>query len=84
MRHTAGAIATLFGLLLVIPILVHFLPSPWPDRIGKWLPSQAGQALFTVRPEGASLSPWVGYAVLCAWAAAALVAAAVLLVRRDA
>ena len=26
MRHTAGAISTLFGLLLVVPILVRFLP----------------------------------------------------------
>lgn len=83
-RHTAGAIATLFGLLLVVPILVHFLPDPWPDRIGKWLPGQAGQALFAVRHEPATLAPWIGFGVLCAWAVAALVAAAVLLVRRDA
>lgn len=82
-RHTAGAIATLFGLLLILPLLVHFLPDPWPDRIGKWLPSQAGQAVFAVRHEPGSLDPWVGFAVLCAWAVAALVAAAVLLVRRD-
>lgn len=83
-RHTAGAIATLFGLLLVVPILVHFLPDPWPDRIGKWLPGQAGQALFAVRHEPGTLAPWIGFGVLCAWAVAALVAAAVLLVRRDA
>lgn len=83
LRHTAGAIATLFGLLLILPLLVHFLPDPWPDRISKWLPSEAGQALWAVRPQLYALGPWVGFAVLCGYVAAALVAAGVLLLRRD-
>jgi hypothetical protein len=83
LRHTAGAIATLVGLLLVLPILVHFLPTSWSDTVGKWLPGSAGQAVFAVRPEPHSFTPWVGFAVLCAYVAVCLVAAAVLLVRRD-
>jgi ABC-type transport system involved in multi-copper enzyme maturation permease subunit len=83
-RHTAGAVATLLGALLILPLLVHFLPDPWPDRIGRWLPSQAGQAVFAVRHEPGTLPPWAGFGVLCAWAGVALVAAAVLLTRRDA
>jgi ABC-2 type transport system permease protein len=82
-RHTAGAIAVLFGLLLVVPILVHFLPDPWPDRISKWLPGDAGQALWTVRPDAHTLGPWAGFAVLLGYVAAAIVAAAVLLRARD-
>src|SRR5947209_5388726 len=48
LRHTAGAISTLFGVLLVLPLLVRVLPSPWSDDVSKWLPSGAGQAVFAV------------------------------------
>lgn len=82
-RHTAGAIATLVGLLLILPILVHFLPDPWPDRISKWLPGEAGQALWSVRPDPNTLAPWTGFGVLMAYVAVAMVAAAVVLRRRD-
>jgi ABC-type transport system involved in multi-copper enzyme maturation permease subunit len=83
-RHTAGAIATLFGLLLILPLVVHFLPASWADDIGTWLPSNAGQAILTVGSSPlTSLGPWAGFGVLCAWVAAAVVAAAILLPRRD-
>jgi ABC-2 type transport system permease protein len=84
LRQTAGAVATLFGLLLVLPILMHFLPASWSDTVGKWLPANAGQAVIAVRPEPHSLGPWVGFGVLCAYVVVALVASAVLLLRRDA
>jgi ABC-2 type transport system permease protein len=83
LRHTAGAIATLFAILLIVPILIHFLPDPWPDRISKWLPGDAGQALWAVRPTGSSLGPWAGFGMLLAYVAATLIAAAILLRRRD-
>jgi ABC-2 type transport system permease protein len=82
-RHTAGAIAVLVGLLLIIPILVHLLPDPWPDRISKWLPGQAGQALWAVRHDPNALAPWTGFGVLMAYVVAALLVAALLLRRRD-
>jgi ABC-2 type transport system permease protein len=82
-RHTAGAIGALVAVLLIVPILVHLLPDPWPDRISQWLPGDAGQALWTVRPQPHTLAPWTGFGVLLAYVAAALVAAAVLLRRRD-
>ena len=82
-RHTAGAIAVLVALLLIIPILVHLLPDPWPDRISEWLPGQAGQALWAVKPDPHTLAPWAGFGVLMAYVVAGLIAAAVLLVRRD-
>lgn len=85
LRRTAGAIATLVGLLLVVPILVNFLPSPWNDDIAKYLPGEAGGAIFhVVQRSSTALSPWAGFAVLCAYAAVALLAGAVLLDRRDA
>jgi len=85
LRRTAGAIATLVGLLLVLPILVNFLPSPWNDDIAKYLPGEAGGSVFhVIQRSSTALSPWAGFGVLCAYAAAALFAGAVLLNRRDA
>jgi ABC-type transport system involved in multi-copper enzyme maturation permease subunit len=84
LRRTAGAIATLVGLLLVLPILVNFLPSPWNDDVGKYLPAQAGGAIFQVVRDGNNLGPWAGFAVFCGYAAAALLLGGFLLHRRDA
>jgi hypothetical protein len=83
-RRTAGAIATVFGLVFVLPILVSELPSSWSDHIAKYLPSNAGFAMIGA-PRGApSLSPWLGFGLFCLYAAVALVAGGVFLSRRDA
>jgi len=84
LRNVAGAIAAFVGVLLVIPVVATALPQTWGDRINKWLPSNAGQALMSVTSDNTTLSPWRGFAVFCGYAAAAVVAAAILLRRRDA
>ena len=85
LRRTAGSIATLVAFLLIVPILVHFLPTSWSDHIGPYLPSEAGRAIFRVLPESStSLSPWTGFGVLCAYAAGSLLIGLVLLTKRDA
>ena len=84
LRNTAAGISTLFGILFVLPIIVHFLPSSWSTPIDKYLPSSAGQAVMAVTPEPGSLSPWVGLAVFCGYTALALALAAVRLKRSDA
>jgi ABC-2 type transport system permease protein len=84
LRRTAGAIATLFGLVLVAPALSQALPSPWDTDVGKFLPSGAGTALFAVRSKSDILSPGAGLAVLVAYVVIALAAAAFVLNRRDA
>jgi len=85
LRRTAGAIAALVGLLLILPILVNFLPSPWNTDIGKYLPLSAGNNVFhTAKLTSTDLSLWVGFAVFCAYAVASLAVGAVLLTRRDA
>lgn len=83
-RRSAGAIAAVFGLLLVLPSLVLLLPSGMADAISKYLPSSAGQAIIGGAQQTESLSQWVGFGVFCLWAAAALVAGGVTLQRRDA
>jgi ABC-2 type transport system permease protein len=84
LRHTAGAISTLFGLLLVLPILVRFLPSDRESAVSKYLPGAAGQGIVQLRPDPANLSPWTGFALFCGYALLALVAGAAMLRRRDA
>jgi ABC-type transport system involved in multi-copper enzyme maturation permease subunit len=83
-RNTAGGIATVFGLLLVVPGLAQALPSSWSDHINQYLPSNAGQALITLHQQAHTLAPWTGFAVFCGYAALALAGAAVALKRRDA
>ncbi len=83
-RRTAGAIATVFGLVFVLPILVLQLPSSWTTSISKFLPSNAGMAIVGGQRGATSLAPWTGFALFCAYTAAVLIAAAVTLTRRDA
>lgn len=83
-RSTAGGVAAVFGLLLVLPEVVLFLPLTWSRHIGPYLPSNAGHALSVVRPDPSGLAPWTGFGVFTLYALAALACAAVLLRRRDA
>lgn len=83
LRNTAGGIATLVALLLVVPPLGLFLPSAWQDRLLPYLPSYAGSAVFTVQPQPDLLSPTGGALVLLTWAVVPLALAAVALRRRD-
>lgn len=83
-RSTAGGIATLFGLLLVLPGIGLLLPTDWQDHTVPYLPSNAGEAFYSAAPDPTALSPGTGMVVLLIWVVVALVAAAVLLERRDA
>lgn len=84
LRNTAGAISSLFGLLFVAPIVVHFLPAGWNDAISKYLPSNAGQVISHVRTDNDGLGPWTGLLVFFLYSVVALALAGVALVRRDA
>lgn len=84
-RNTAGAIAAVFGIVLVLPLLANALPSPYSTDVSKYLPLNAGtQILMTGNYDSNMLSPWGGIAVTALYAVVALVAGAVVLVRRDA
>jgi len=87
-RSTVGATAVVVGLVFILPGIVGALPSSWEYTITPYLPSDAGQALIgrtKFAPQGLHLlPPWTGFAVVCAYAALSLLAAAVILSRRDA
>ncbi len=84
LRSSAAAVAALFGLLFVPTLLTALLPQAWQDRIGGYLPMNAGDAVYTTRPEAHMLAPWAGLAVFTAYAAIALAAGFTLITRRDA
>ncbi|HWG60649.1 MAG TPA: ABC transporter permease subunit [Streptosporangiaceae bacterium] len=85
LRHTAGAITTTIGIILVLPILAGLLPGSWGAHINAYLPEQAGSLIYEAHTKsGALLSAWQGFGVLCLWTAVLLVIAAYLLKTRDA
>jgi hypothetical protein len=82
-RNTGGAIAALFGLMLVLPLLAQALPSSLQD-VSKYLPLPAGTAGMNTAPGTDQLSPWAGLGVLALYVVAALGAGLYVLRRRDA
>jgi ABC-2 type transport system permease protein len=83
-RSTAGGIATLFGLLLVLPALSEALPLSWSQHVTPYLPSNAGQSITAIHPDPGMLAPWTGIGVFCLYIVAGFIAAAILVRRRDA
>lgn len=78
-RTTAGAVAALFGLLFVLPVLGLLLP-----QVNAYLPGNAGAAVLQVGPGGGPVGPLTGLALFAAYTAVVLAAAASVLRRRDA
>jgi hypothetical protein len=68
--------------MFVLPPLMNVLPASWNRAASPYLPLQAGEAILATTP-GGHLSPWLGLGLFAAYALAAIVVAAVLLVRRD-
>jgi ABC-2 type transport system permease protein len=94
LRHSAAALATVLGLLLVAPILFGAIPWKPLQLANPFLPGVAGQQFTQTQAQleasasfsdvGADLTAWQGYGVLVLWIVVVLGVAAVLLKRRDA
>jgi hypothetical protein len=88
MRSTAGAIVTVIALWYLLPIVGLNLPAPWDDRFTSVMLSSLARQLADVRvdtvgPQGL-LSPVGAFVTMAAYVVVPLVAAAVLIRRRDA
>jgi ABC-2 type transport system permease protein len=92
LRHSAAALATVLGMLLVVQNLLMF---PWKpfQLINPFMPGTAGSEIFMPQAQidlmtrgavGPVLSPWQGFGILLVWVVVLLSAAAVLLRRRNA
>lgn len=84
LRSSAGAIAALVGVLLILPGLASLLPDSWYDTINPYFPGNAGSAVFALHQSSDALSPGAGIAVFAGWVALTLAGAAYRLVRGDA
>ncbi|MET7287086.1 ABC transporter permease [Streptomyces sp. NPDC005573] len=84
LRSVAGGISLLVAALMLVPGLAALLPASWQDDFDPYLPSHAGQAMFALTHDSATLSPGAGLLVLLGWTALALAGAAYRLVRDDA
>lgn len=83
-RATAGALASLVFILLLVRILSGGLPAPWPARVEKYWPTMAGEKIAAVVQDPSNLAPWTGFALLCGAVAVLLAIGSVVFHRRDA
>jgi hypothetical protein len=86
-RHTAGAITAYVGAFLVLPLIIEALPSSVGHPVLKFMPFVIINAMTSTGRSfdiGPTFSPWVGFGVMSAYAAAALLVGGWLMVRRDA
>jgi ABC-2 type transport system permease protein len=86
-RHTAGAITSILGVIFLIPLLAQALPTSWFNTIVRWLPG--GQALSPIARSAPPMShylfsAWGEFAVFSGYAVVLLALGAWLFIRRDA
>jgi ABC-type transport system involved in multi-copper enzyme maturation permease subunit len=83
-RSSAGAIAILAAVLLIVPGLAVLLPDSISEAITPYLPSNAGGAVMALTQGDGTLAPWTGLAVFAGYVALTLAAAAYRLKKADA
>jgi ABC-type transport system involved in multi-copper enzyme maturation permease subunit len=83
-RHTAGAICAVVGVVFVLPLLFSALSPSIQNTAQKFLPDTMRNSLTAVKPVAHMLSPGLTFGLLCAYAMVALAAGAWALARRDA
>jgi len=82
-RHTAGAIGAAITMVYLLAALCLLLPAPWGTRLGKFTMPFAAYQLVSRHGQAGLLSPALSLLVLLAWPAVGLLAAAIVLTRRD-
>ncbi len=84
-RDSAAAIGIVLGLLYLFPIMGALLGGSLGRHLQQIGPMTAGLAIqATAGLRGLPIGPWAGLGVLAAWAAAAMLAGALVLALRDA
>jgi len=84
LRHSAGAITAVVGLLFVAPPITQALPGGWGHAVLTHFTSNAGQQITTVLPSDSQLTPWMGYLTFTLEWVVPLLIGAWLIRRRDA
>jgi ABC-2 type transport system permease protein len=82
-RHTAGGIAALVS-VIILPAILSLLPPPWGARVGRFTALEAARQVTALHAATNLFAPAWSLLVLLAWPAVILLAAALLIIRRDA
>jgi hypothetical protein len=83
-RHTAGAITAMIGVVFLLPHIIQALPAPWDIRVGKYSLDIAAQQTIMQHPAPGYFPAGPSFLIVAGYAAAAIAAAALLVTRRDA
>jgi hypothetical protein len=86
-RHTAGAIATVIGLMFIIPVVIQALPDNWRWDIMRFFPDAAGRVISVTVSGGGNQhlwSSWPQMIVTACYAVGLLAIGAYLFRKRDA
>ncbi|MCX0245068.1 ABC transporter permease [Streptomyces drozdowiczii] len=84
LRSVPGAIGAFIGGVMILPEVLTMLPYDTVETAVRYFPTQAAGVLGSATPLPDAASPGPALLALALWASATLVAAAVLLRRRDA
>lgn len=86
-RSSAGGIAAVLGVLLLLPTVLQLIPAEWAQDLVPYLFSTAGAGIYSsssLEPAGDAFGVWVNLLIAGTWVAVSLISAAVLMRRRDA
>jgi ABC-2 type transport system permease protein len=85
-RHTAGTICTVIGVMFVIPLITQALPNNWRWDMVRFMPDSAGRVLSVTVGSGNQhlWSAWPQFLVTVAYAVVLLAIGAYLFRKRDA
>ena len=83
-RHTAGAITAMIGVVFLLPHVIQALPAPWDVRIGKYSLDIAAQQVIAQHPAAGYFPAGPSFLIVAGYAVAAIAAAALLVTHRDA
>jgi len=86
-RHTAGTITTVIGVMFIIPVIVQALPDSWRWDIMRFFPDAAGRVISVTVPGGGNQhlwSSWPQMIVTACYAVGLLAVGAYLFKKRDA
>ncbi|MFI9550795.1 ABC transporter permease [Nonomuraea endophytica] len=82
MRATAGALATLVGIIFLVPALQGLFPS-WMQGLFAFWPTKGAAAIFATVPDPAYPEPWLNLGGMCLGVAVVLATAFAVFLRRD-
>ena len=75
-RNTAAGLSTIAAVFFVLPLLLRIALPASDQGFLRFLPSNAGGALWDAALSPTSMTPWTGFALLCGYTAALVAVAA--------